>query len=76
MFEKWLYADYMTKLSDPRYNLLKCLQLFFTVLKQFDLIFHVRHNGSKSKTEAIIIYFPAPGLKYETAVYRCFIIDV
>ena len=33
MFEKWLCADYMTKLSDPRYNLLKCLQLIFYCVK-------------------------------------------
>jgi len=64
-FEKSLYADDKTKLSDSRENLLKSLQLIFTVFRQFGLVCHVGRNGSKSKTEAM--YFPAPGLKYEDA---------
>jgi len=49
MFEKYLYADGKTKLSDSRK---KSLLLSFTVFKQVDLICHVRRNNSKAKTEA------------------------
>ena len=64
-FDKSLYADDKSKLSDSRENLTKCLQLIFDVFKKFGLICHIGRNSSKSKTEAM--YFPAPGLKYEDA---------
>ena len=37
-FDQSLYADDKTKLADSRENLQKCLQLIFSVFKQFGLI--------------------------------------
>ena len=72
-FDKSLYADDKTKLSDSRENLQKNLQLIFSVFRQFGLLCHVGRNGSKSKTEAM--YFPAPGLRYEDADTSPLLVD-